>query len=764
MRRAHLWLPGSLLAACTGGTDTPADTDASADGVPFDFLADAGPTFVAADAVGEAGLLLDRLDVLLAGDADAQDLSAALDVVGGQVAASRPGLPWITVQIPRVDDLDAAAAVADALEGEPGVLVARPAWLAVPQPPGEEPLRAAPPGVGGSTNSYLGDQRFYAAWNAQDLATTKVQVWVADFFTSNTPPDQLSAMRFVGPSPAEPPEVSAGESLQENHGWWVASVLGADNDDRAPVGTHPEPARTLDLVGINLASAGSSIDTILLLDRHLPTDAFFVLNTSFGFSEGVPTEDRALAALAWREVLLRRTVPFLHTASAGNEGYTDPVELRFNSFATAQTTLDDLGRLLTETNRADFDAAWAQSVARRGTAVEGIQGRTLIVGSSGYGGAESSFSNRGSDVRMIGESVTGVCGLLDRTCIDGSFGRLKTGDGTSAAAPAAAGLAAWLHAIDPTLEAVDLVDLLLAQFDGAWVDALNATLALEARGVPVRRAWLDHDRDGAFDPDDATAILAEIDAEDGVDRIWPRGDLNGDGFASATTRKPIDLDGDGTLGAFTVQVPGDEAAVLEDRIVDEASLSDLDVLCWGAYAGPFTGEEEGRDEVLAGRCRPSRSGVITHRAVTTSRPGCNPASTDERLDAEVRISASGDVLAVSGTYTLTSTATAGACTLSSSWVGPVLLSDFDPDIAQTRTAQLSASEGPGTLMLPLRYDFNDSGTGPCAFVETGTRREYFSLPYVREPDGRFTFDRTETITTLGCLDEVIEVSGEVVPE
>ncbi|MCB9689840.1 MAG: S8 family serine peptidase [Alphaproteobacteria bacterium] len=609
----RVWLLVSMIACQQDPQTTPAG------GEPLAFLPDAGPVQVDPESVGDDGLILDRLVVRLRADADADDLDAVLAEVGGTVTSARPGVPWITVGIPAVHDLAEAEGIAARLEAVDGVGGARPAWLVVPENP-TSGFREAPAPLEANGNAALGDQRFFAAWNATSLAKTRVPVVVVDYFTANRALPQLSGLHFVGPeAPVLQLKNDDGE-YDGNHGFWVTSLLGADADGRSPIGTHPAPATTLDITAINALGVGDMVDIMHVMDRHLPS-GFFVLNTSLGFNARTPLEARAEAALLWRELIQEHGGSFLHTTSAGNDGLRDPQQSRFNSPFYAQSSVDDLRALLTGDDLDDFADVWEDALERR-PALAAVQGHTVVVGASDDVGAEVGFSNRGADVRMLATAATGVCAKKDKTCADTAFGLLLTADGTSAAAPQAAGLAAWLRAIDPTLDAAALRQALIAHYDGRWVDALSATLALESRGKPVRTTWLDQDGDRDFDDADVLALavaLVEGDAAPAdAARTWPRADLNGDGRVRSDTRTSVDLDGDGELGVVVVTVPGIEATDDETLELSEFELSDSDILCWAAYGTLFTGDAESRDSLVRTRCQPS-PGLITATASASSR-------------------------------------------------------------------------------------------------------------------------------------------------
>lgn len=604
-----------LTAACRATDPVDVDTDDPAvdDTDGLGFLGDGTPQPVAPEDVDPSGLLLDRLDVFLSAEAGASSVGDALAGVEGELVSSRPGLPWVTVRVPRFDTRADAEAVAAALAEHPAILHASPAWLARPPLPlGVAPAQFAPERVAGD-NAYLGEQRFFSAWNASGLPMTKVPVWVMDAFLEHTldkvAKDQLpNDMRFVGTAPRFATRESDG-GFAGNHGFWVAGIIGATVDTVTPTGAHPDPARGLELVGLNVADLGSMFDFLLHADRELPTGAFFILNASLGYEGEEDGLSRALTALLWRTVVVRRPVPFLTVAASGNDGVRDPdVALLASPFIT-EAGVDDLAEVVEGADALVVDAAVVIAEQFEGEAVRRRAGRTLVVGATEADGSPASFSNDGAQqVRMTGVDVRGACVRQGGPCRETPTGLVMTADGTSAAAPIAAGLAAWLRSIDPTLSAEALHGLLRTHDDGRWVDALSATLSLESRGVPVRRAWLDYFGEGTFEDGDVTALLAEITAGDEADatapRTWPRADLNGDGRARSDTFGAVDLDGDGRLGIVRFPVPAASGDGTVDRTVDESFASDLDILCWGAYAGPFTGTESVRDAELGPRCTP----------------------------------------------------------------------------------------------------------------------------------------------------------------
>ena len=68
------------------------------------------------------GLILTRLIVYLAPGATVGEVNAALESVGARIVTMAPGVPSVTVAIPRQPDKAAAEALATSLAGQPGIL------------------------------------------------------------------------------------------------------------------------------------------------------------------------------------------------------------------------------------------------------------------------------------------------------------------------------------------------------------------------------------------------------------------------------------------------------------------------------------------------------------------------------------------------------------------------------------------------------------------------------------------------------------------
>lgn len=562
------------LLGCGGGGD------------PVGALQDFGPTPVPLDRIRDDGLILTRLVIAVDPNGRPGDLDRAIEAVDGTLAASRPGIPWITIDVPPMADEAAALAVAAELEQQRGIAEVQLAWAPI--------LQAAPSQAAADGNPELASQGFFGAWNAAPLARATVPVYVADHYASTTPHPAIPSQRFEGL------QTSGGD--RGNHGFLVAGIIGAAADDSPPTGTHPDPAQTLDLVSVQVLGSGSFFDTMLLLDSVLPANGFFVLNTSLGFAEATPRTQRADLALLWRGVVLRHGGDFLHTAAMGNEALVTGAADLASPFVL-QARLDDLKTLVPDdegfAERFDLEVRLAGGTAR-------AVGTTLAVGASDQDGFEAEYSNRGGDVRAIGSQIRGVCVVADPDC----DGAIQISQGTSMSSPVIAGLAAWLRAIDPTLSAPEIAAILRASFDGRWVDARRATMALESRGKPVLKTLLDLDEDGTFDEADVNAVVdAILAAEQAIPdpafspRTWTRADLNGDGRVRSDTRVAFDLDGDGVIGSVTLEIPStSEAGETTEITLDEAQVSDADILCAGAYSPRYTGDEDERNAALFFRC------------------------------------------------------------------------------------------------------------------------------------------------------------------
>jgi subtilisin family serine protease len=223
------------------------------------------------------------------------------------------------------------------------------------------------------------------------------------------------------------------------------------------------------------------------------------------------------------------------------------------------------------------------------------------------GATRSGFSNTGGHISAPGSGVV--------SAIQGGYGSMS---GTSMAAPHVTGLVSFLYALAPELTNAEVRELLVGNgvaVDGGAADRIDAyATALDidrVRGdTRVRSILLDASADGAFDETDVADYLAAFDASYPEDPqscsipgaspadcpIYSRHDLNGDGVPGGESTGAFDLDIDGALGTTTF------TAVDTEIGYDEATLTDLQILCYYAYSSVYQGDEGARDDALYDRC------------------------------------------------------------------------------------------------------------------------------------------------------------------
>jgi hypothetical protein len=199
----------------------------------------------------------------------------------------------------------------------------------------------------------------------------------------------------------------------------------------------------------------------------------------------------------------------------------------------------------------------------------------------------SVFSDEGSDLNAVGERVTG----LD----------LKKMDGTSFSAPQVAGLASYLWLLDNDLRAQPVSETVklirgTSRSSGAVtgiVDAYGAVLGLDSRNrTPrIRKELLDINGDGTFDHLDLLDFARAYQLNNPKRLAVPpaadysRFDLNGDGFTGGIATDQFDLDLNG-VDANGAPIINTVTTTIEGQPVtmNEAALTDLEILCYYAYA------------------------------------------------------------------------------------------------------------------------------------------------------------------------------------
>jgi hypothetical protein len=616
---------------------------------------DLGPV-AAPDADILDGVILTKLDVMLAPAATVGQVNAALATVDGTLVHMRAGSPFLTVGVPRQADPPSLAALAALLQSQPGIAAAFAGREAVP--------RVLPPGEAGDGDFALAElehllpTRFPAAWNARGLlagcTAGKLPVLIADSFGAAAPGP---AGRFEAEIPGFV-RVGADAPGLGSHGYDVTTTAVAGFDEQNPTGAMPF-VQCLDVLGVSTAGQ-SMLEATSLIDAQFPAGKF-ILNHSMGFPDECPDLtttclvdpfwpstakpfQRAIETFSWRFATEDRWDDFVATVAAGNEASGAAAQLYPGlglAIHTSHMALSTFSgaELLASIQDADLwggadpfpsvvptvaELGHVQAVIAGWGLIGGTgnpyvaAGNVLTVGSTTSGAAfadltESDFSDADPDVSAVGEKV------------------LMLGDavknGTSFSSPQVTGLVAYLWLLSPQLRALPAGQTAAAIRANARdndnvsrvIDAYATVLSLDKAApvspdtAPVREAILDEDGNVLFDEQDLQAFAAAYHLDDPEAPVPPgrdygRFDLNGDGYTGGPNTDRFDLDRTGSI-QFGATHYGVVSQAIEgvDIQFDETALSDREILCYYAYSPLYVGDTDVRAAVLGpGKCMSAR--------------------------------------------------------------------------------------------------------------------------------------------------------------
>jgi hypothetical protein len=595
------------------------------------------------------GLLLSRISLVLTREATVADFNAATRKVGATaIAFSRTNSPFMTLAVPRQPNGAALKRLAALLRDQPGIALAVPGR----QPegkalPSENGVTASADSLG-----HLWASGFPAAWNVRALAqaecgSRKVTVIIPDLYLAapfaafqDQVPGASENFDSIPLQPQRPDTVDL-------HGYEVAAALAGKFDGTPPAGANPFPdclkIVPVDVSGFDFFEAADLIRTAI--ERE---EGKVIVNASVGYpisvcgssgSDPCPPSAirntlpidlqeqiafRVAAGVAWAEFAMQPAIidDTLFAVAAGNErnstterGALGQVYAGFRNgrlaspFAiatqlpTLPTALADAGLwtssdfghpiLTLDTARNDpllraLQVDLLPPVSDRNLALVGSTTRRPIFAEA----QRASFSNDGADLYAVGEEVTGLVSPLLQ--------------GSSFSTAQVAGLASYLWLLDRDLRSRPVEETLrlirgASRKDGAvegFLDAYAAVLALDAlhQTKQIRKALLDVNDDGLFNHLDLRQFAEAYQLSNPnrpplpATRDFSRYDLNGDGYTGGIATERFDLDADGLddnsaprINTVTTRIEGIEVPL------KETALTDLQILCYYAYAVDSTG-------------------------------------------------------------------------------------------------------------------------------------------------------------------------------
>jgi hypothetical protein len=621
-----------------------------------------------------------RLEIYLNPGATVGQLNSALRSVGGGIVTMLTGLPAMTISVPPQPDVNALLGLTQILDQSPAINAAFLANVVSP--------KVLPPGPAGDPSNrdqigHLLPARFPAAWNVSHRATNncagrRVTVFVADSFGDSYPgaadfTTEIPRFRLTG----------APFDHTNSHGNYVTTTLAALFNGKNPAGANPfSDCLQLELVQLgNLAI----VDSVAAIQASLPSPGNkFILNCSWGFTDtctngctanqfgtviAVP-KLRAYAAALWEMATISQWDDFLVCVAAGNERnqqsegiYSGLGIARFSSLmgiaakeAPGFSFMQDssfwepsVAGFPSMTARASDAAALQSYLTTKG--ISARETNVLIVGSTTTnsrlaGLQESRLSDFGADCYAVGEKVF----MLGPTNLDG----------TSFSTPQVAGLASYLWLLSDQLRALPSQSTLRAiqentrplpqlGIDGnviPFIDAYGTVLSLDQAVLPtkatapVRFALLDVNNDDKFDENDLFIHLFTNGLANpllpGGTNDFGRSDLNGDGVTGGSGTERFDLDrvGSEQFGFTLYDLTVTQSIEGLPITYKENAVSDLDVLCYCAYSGLYTGTDQAKRRELLGD--------LCNKITVTIIQGCPSMNPGQSCQFLARVDGTGD--------------------------------------------------------------------------------------------------------------------------
>lgn len=346
----------------------------------------------------------------------------------------------------------------------------------------------------------------------------------------------------------------------------------------------------------------------------------WVMQLRFSLLEGWPT---------FEEMITRLTTPgsgmeghLLHFTSSGNLQSTDPddfsavnnsifAEATLGSLSWETTTVPTLNNTFVVENRTNL----AQSFPDRRRPVPACNASNSVPGGN--------LSGIGTDVWSHGRCTNAT---WNGQCLAHDSMQASEKSGTSMATPQAAGVAALVWSLDPTLS-VQAVKAIIEDTADPAVQNGNATdtcstdplpiidayaAVLAAGGDDARLVLLDVTGSGDFNENDVQAFMDRYDPDVDESEMafeYSVYDLAGDGLTGSRLerRERFDLSGSGFNPAIR-DIPSIAGSPLFMQY-DTDAVSDWDVLCYYAYSDLYSGNTTIRDDLLMRYCRGARISV-----------------------------------------------------------------------------------------------------------------------------------------------------------
>jgi len=586
-------------------TELPGDPNEPAIDALFDFSAHVEVDEGEISVENGSEIIRSKIELAFVPNTTVGDINNILSKYNARIIDMLPDRPFLIVYIPDPGDLPSLRSIIEKLEGEDSIGAV---WEGAVPTPDMLPhfIDATIPCAGSEcVNEEQIDRikhhlavRGHAAWNLRNAIVNSPWLVIADFFGYGVP-DSGFMGDFVNPEDFK-------DGKDSRHGYFVLGIINADFDQQPEVtGIFPDELRIRGVQAAKVSTVSEFENNIVRRINSIIQETGAGSDVVVNTSTGKYPSDIDDGARWWGKVATLQN-NFVHFTAAGNVTEKVPENTpayEMSSFAYAAVgNMDAPPPFLDLTDLPQF------SNLENTFVVENRMPNPFFITFENAKESERVWPGCAFNESLMGGNLSAigwqVYSFGDKDGTDGP----AYNSGTSAAAPQAAGTAAYMWAVNPSLGVNEIVNLLnkaarspefptfdlcRSEIPAPVIDTYDAVLA--AGGDDVRKALLDVTGSGSFTEDDIEVFLDEFDERDGI-LDYSRYDLNGTGQTGGDATDRFDLDHDLEFGTVTQIIEDDEIEF------DENAVTDTDVLCYYAYSDLYSGSSDKRKELLGFIC------------------------------------------------------------------------------------------------------------------------------------------------------------------